>query len=99
MLSNHRNEQQQTFRVHPSMRIGYVSLNVSDIQRSLEFYQSILGFRKVGEPSTDRVLLSSNGMSSSSSPPYLLELVQVDQAESNSVTPRRAGLYHFAILV
>jgi catechol 2,3-dioxygenase len=38
-------------------------------------------------------------MSSSSSPPYLLELVQVDQAESNSVTSKRAGLYHFAILV
>jgi catechol 2,3-dioxygenase len=28
-----------------------------------------------------------------------LELVQVDQAESNSVTFNRAGLYHFAILL
>src|SRR3954454_10274414 len=38
-------------------------------------------------------------MSVSSSPHYLLELVQVDQAESNSVTSKRAGLYHFAILL
>lgn len=87
------------FKINPSTRIGYVTLNVSDIQRSLDFYQSILGFRKVRESSTDRILLSSNGISSSSSPPYLLELLQVDQAESNSVTSKRAGLYHFAILL
>ena len=97
--SNHNEESRSSFRIHPAARIGYVTLNVSDIQRSLEFYQSILGFRKLGEPSTNRVLLSSNGMSSLPSPPYLLELVQVDQAESNSVTSKRAGLYHFAILV
>jgi catechol 2,3-dioxygenase len=87
------------FEIDSAARIGYVTLNVSDIQRSLEFYQSILGFRKLREPSTNRVLLSSNGMSVSSSPHYLLELVQVDQAESNSVTSKRAGLYHFAILL
>jgi catechol 2,3-dioxygenase len=77
--------------------LARASLNVSDIQRSLKFYQSILGFRKVREPSTDRVLLSSNGTSSSS--PHLLELVHASQAESNLVTPKSAGLYHFAILL
>jgi catechol 2,3-dioxygenase len=88
------------FEINSAAMIGYVTLNVSDIERSLDFYQSILGFRKLTEPSTNRVLLSSNGIpSSSSSSPYLLELVQVDQAESNSVTSKRAGLYHFAILV
>src|SRR5919204_309643 len=97
--SNHNEGTTRSFRINSAARIGYVTLNVSDIHRSLEFYQSILGFRKLGEPSTNRVLLSSDGMSSSSSPPYLLELVQVDQAESNSVTSKRAGLYHFAILV
>jgi catechol 2,3-dioxygenase len=97
--SNYNEERNRMFEVHPAARIGYVTLNVSDIQRSLEFYQSILGFRKLREPSTNRVLLSSNGMLSSSSPPYLLELVQVDLAELNSVTSRRAGLYHFAMLL
>ena len=87
------------FKINPSTRIGYVTLNVSDIQRSVDFYQSILGFRKVRESTTDRILLSSNGISSSSSLPYLLELLQVGQAESNSVTYKRAGLYHFAILL
>jgi catechol 2,3-dioxygenase-like lactoylglutathione lyase family enzyme len=36
------------FEIHPA-RIGYVSLNASDIQRSLEFYQSILGFSQIVE--------------------------------------------------
>jgi catechol 2,3-dioxygenase len=80
------------FGINSAARIGYVTLNVSDLQRSLEFYQSILGFRKLREPSTNRLLLSSNEMSSSSSSPYLLELVQVDQAELNSVTSKRAGI-------
>jgi catechol-2,3-dioxygenase len=48
------------FGINSAARIGYVTLNVYDIQRSLEFYQSILGFRKLREPSTNRVLLSSN---------------------------------------
>ena len=96
---SHNEERNRMFEIHPAARIGYVTLNVSDIQRSLEFYQSILGFRKLREPSTNRVLLSNNGMLSSSSPPYLLELVQVDQVELNSVTSRRAGLYHFAMLL
>jgi catechol 2,3-dioxygenase len=97
--SNHDEGTTGRFGINSAARMGYVTLNVSDIQRSLDFYQSILGFRKLRESSTDRILLSSNGTSSSSSPPYLLGLVQVDQAESNPVTSNRAGLYHFAILL
>ena len=82
------------FEIHPAARIGYVSLNVSDIQRSLEFYQSVLGFRKVRKSSVDRVLLSTDDTQS-----HLLELVQVSQTDSNSVTAKGAGLYHFAILL
>jgi catechol-2,3-dioxygenase len=57
--SNH-NEDEKMFEIHPAARIGYVSLNVSDIQRSLEFYQLILGFRQVRKTSNDKALLSSN---------------------------------------
>ena len=96
--SSHNEERNSTFEIHPAARIGYVSLNVSDIQRSLGFYQSVLGFRKVRKksPTTDRVLLSS-GETQSSAP--MLELVQARQTDSNPVIPRRAGLYHFAILL
>jgi catechol 2,3-dioxygenase len=96
--SNHNEERNSTFEIHPSTKIGCVSLNVSAIQRSLEFYQSVLGFSKVRKKSSasDRVLLSS-GETQSSAP--MLELVQVGQTDSNPVTPRRDGLYHFAILL
>jgi catechol 2,3-dioxygenase len=96
--SNHNGERNSTFEIHPAARIGYVSLNVSDIQRSLEFYQSLLGFSKVQKKSStsDRVFLSSDETHSSAP---MLELVQVGQTDSNPVTPRRAGLYHFAILL
>ena len=95
--SNHNEERNSTFKINPSTKIGYVSLNVSDIQSSLEFYQSILGFRQIQKKSSaDRVYLSS-GETQSSFP--MLELVQTSQTDSNLASSRRAGLYHFAILL
>jgi catechol-2,3-dioxygenase len=74
--SNHNeDEKNEIFEIDPAASIGYVSLNVSDIQRSLDFCQSILAFRQVGKRSPDRALLQSNGASSS----HLLELVHVGQ--------------------
>ncbi len=80
----------QRFRISPSMGIGYVSLNVSDIQRSLDFYQNVLGFKSLGKPSDGRAVLSADG----SRP--LVELLRTKDAGNES---RRAGLYHFAILL
>jgi catechol 2,3-dioxygenase len=90
-------EMSRDFTISPGAKIGYISLNVSDIQKSLEFYQSTLGFSKMQQQSVGRVLLSGNGTSSSSS--HLLELVQVSQSEPNFSNSRNAGLYHFAILL
>src|SRR5919199_4752646 len=95
--SNHNQERNSTFKINPSTKIGYVTLNVSDIQSSLEFYQSILGFRQIQKKSSsDRAYLSTGGTQSSSP---MLELVQTSQKDSNLAGSRRAGLYHFAILV
>jgi catechol 2,3-dioxygenase len=71
------------------MRIGYVSLNVSNLQRSIEFYQSVLGF-KAAEKSGERALLSAGGQ-------HLVELLQAKNNNTENV--KRAGLYHFAILL
>jgi len=95
MLENEiQHPAKEQFRMSPLMKIGYVSLNVSDIQSSLDFYQSILGLSVVGRPSSDIALLSADGSQS----PHLLEL---RRAEHTEVIPRpkRAGLYHFAILL
>ena len=95
--SNHNEERNSTFKINPSTKIDYVSLNVSDIQSSLEFYQSILGFRQMQKKSSaDRVYLSG-GETQPSAP--ILELVQAGQTDSNLAGSRRAGLFHFAILL
>ena len=70
MLENNiQSSAKEQFRISPSMKIGYVSLNVSDVQSSLDFYQSVLGFSVVGRPSSDRALLSADDGSQS---PYLV---------------------------
>lgn len=69
--------------------IGQVHLRVSDINLSLKFYKSFLGF-KIVEQTDHTVFLSSNGKM-----PYL---VAFSTAKPVDLTPR-AGLYHFAILL
>ena len=88
----------QGFKMHPSMKIGYVSLNVSDLQKSLDFYQSILGFKIIGKPSGEKALLAANCS------PHIVELLPVRNNDAQNETertrvPKRAGLYHFAVLL
>jgi catechol 2,3-dioxygenase len=95
-----RNHQQQ-YKIDPAMKIGHVSLNVSDLRQSLDFYQSVLGFRRIGRRSSGKALLSVGSNDSS----YLVELLQVktgannDSLSQRASSTRRAGLYHFAILL
>jgi len=78
------------------MRIGHNSLNVSDILRSVDFYQKILGFKIIGKSSGEKVLLAASGSST-----YLVELLQAkkNSAKNDFGHKKRAGLYHFAILL
>jgi catechol 2,3-dioxygenase len=91
----------QQFKVASSTKIGHVSLNVSNILRSLDFYKNILGFKVVSRPSREKAILSVDGTSS-----HLVELLQVERNANNNdtfnplgTTKKRAGLYHFAILL
>ena len=79
------------FSIDSKARIGQVHLNVSDIDESLQFYESFLGF-KVVEKNAQSVFLSTDGMQ-----PYLIALSKSKSNISNQ--KRRAGLYHFAILL
>ena len=74
------------FNISPSTRIGYVSLNVSDIDRSLDFYEKVLGFKKVYRPSNERTLLSVDG-----NPSYLIELLQRRQQTTRPAWLRPEG--------
>jgi catechol 2,3-dioxygenase len=75
-----------------------VSLNVSDIERAVEFYVSILGFRKVGNSTNDRARLFSSSSTGKNSM-YLIELLSTQQAKSQLEVAKRASLCHFAILL
>ena len=79
------------FLIDFTARIGQVHLKVSNIDRSLQFYESFLGF-KIVERNTQSVLLSPDGKI-----PYLIALSKSKSNDSNQ--QRRTGLYHFAILL
>lgn len=66
-----------------------VSLNIENLERSLEFYTKIIGFTVLSQDAT-RAELSADGES------VLLILNQVDKGRTNT---RSAGLYHFALLL
>jgi catechol 2,3-dioxygenase len=92
---------QKEYIIDPAMKMGHVSPNVSDLSQSLDFYQSVLGFKAVGRLSSGKALLSVG----SYDPSYLVELLQVKTGSNNDSlgrlesSTRRAGLYHFAILL
>lgn len=78
--------------IHPGTDVGVVALRVSDLQRSIQFYDEIVGLRTLRVTESTAEL----GVEGSDQP-----LVVLEALASGSVTPRRrtAGLYHFAILL
>jgi catechol 2,3-dioxygenase len=77
--------------IDPATRIGAVHLTISDLNRSIEFYESRLGFRLLQRDASTARLGAAGGHSE------LLVLT-----ESRTASPRvrgTTGLYHFAILV
>ncbi|RSL29896.1 VOC family protein, partial [Salibacterium salarium] len=76
--------------LHPDTTIGQVTLNISDLAQSLDFYQNKLGFQVIKRTSTV-AHLSVDGRNS------LLVLEEVENAVAKP--QQTTGLYHFAILV
>jgi catechol 2,3-dioxygenase len=75
--------------IHTSINIGYVSINVSDLGRAVDFYTSILGFR-MSSRAGKIARLAVDG-----SPSHIVELTEIGDGEP----AKRAGLYHFAVLL
>ncbi|MEK7786740.1 MAG: VOC family protein [Chloroflexota bacterium] len=75
--------------LHPDLTLGYVHLTVSNLERSLSFYQNSLGFKMRRDDSTaGTAWLGAGG-------PDLLVLTELPGAKHSRGT---TGLYHFAIL-
>lgn len=78
------------FHKKPTTFISHVQIKVENLQRSLEFYTNMLGFR-VLEQTASSAQLTVDGKTS---------FLSIEQPEN--VTPkqgRTTGLYHFAILL
>jgi catechol 2,3-dioxygenase len=74
--------------INPNISLGFVTLRVQDLQRSIAFYTEIIGFTVISN-STSAADLGAGERT-------LLRLIEESGARP---APRTAGLYHFAILV
>ena len=78
-------------KIHPQIELGAVKLKVSNLKKSLTFYQEIVGF-KILDQDSKSAELTADGKKS------LLVLEEISDAVI--VPPRStSGLYHFAILL
>ena len=80
------------FRLPDATRLGRVSLQVSDLSRSLAFYQGVLGFREVDRGDSWSVLAARGDDT---------PIVALHEHRGAKAPPRRGrlGLFHFAILL
>lgn len=78
--------------IHPEVKIGHVHLTVSDLEKSLAFYQGILGFEITQWYGSSAVFLSAGGYH------HHIGLNTWAGEGVPPAPPGHAGLYHFAIL-
>ncbi len=80
------------YRLPAETHIGRVRLQVSDLERSLEYYKSVIGMRELGRTASSAELGAQGDER---------VLIELDEMKSARAVPRRGllGLYHFAILL
>src|SRR3954465_5077078 len=80
------------YRLPESTHLGRVRLQVADLERSIAFYEKVLGFRSIRR-TAESASLGPHGEDR--------EIVHLRQLRSARPVPRRGllGLYHFAILL
>ena len=82
---------QQAPPIHPQAHIGHVHLKVADIERSLAFYNGVLGFQ-VTERMPQAAFLSAGGYH------HHIALNTWESRGAAPPPPHSTGLYHLAIL-
>ncbi|MCR2803613.1 VOC family protein [Paenibacillus soyae] len=78
-------------RLNPAARLGEVKLKVSNMERSLAFYQDVIGFQ----------VLTRNGNIAELTADGSTALVVLEEVPNAYIVPQRSasGLYHYAILL
>ncbi len=80
------------FRLPPGLRLGPVRLEVADLDRSVNYYQQVVGLRP---------LERSGALATLSAQHDATPLVELTERRGATPVPRRGrlGLYHFALLL
>jgi catechol 2,3-dioxygenase len=78
--------------IHPGTRIGHVHLRASDLERSLAFYQGILGFELTQRLGNSAAFLSAGGYH------HHIGLNTWESLAGAPPADGTTGLYHLAIL-
>src|SRR5947207_2783177 len=82
--------QQASISISPHANIGIVTLRVADLDRSVSFYEGVLGFRTIERAPGKAVLGAEDGV----------PLLELHEVPGGPPQPRWAtGLYHVAILL
>lgn len=84
-------ERPKNYRLPDATRLGQVRLQVANLDRSLEWYDRVLGLRAANSASGSSVLAAADGTP-------LVELVERKDARPGGME-RRLGLFHYAILL
>ncbi len=79
------------YRLPDALRLGAVRLEIADLDRSVDYYERVIGLRTIDRAGA-RATLGVNGNDP------ILELNEVKNASPHPYN-RRLGLYHFAILL
>ena len=82
-----------TWGIDPRTTIGHIHLKVADLQRSIDFYSGILGFKIMTKMENSAAFLSAGGYH------HHIGLNTWESAKGNPPPEGSTGLYHFAILV
>ena len=80
-----------TYALHPNTSLGLVKLKISNLEKSIAFYEKVIGLKSINV-TNKTAQLSANGITP------LLELEQIDQPYTGSKRGH-TGLYHFALLL
>lgn len=78
--------------VHPDVRIGHVHLKVADLERSIAFYEGVLGFEVMQRYGKQAAFLSAGGYH------HHIGLNTWESRGGTPAPPHHTGLYHVAIL-
>jgi catechol 2,3-dioxygenase len=81
--------------IHPDTRLGPIVLRVADLERSLGFYQGVLGLRLLDRDAESAGLAPVDAETGGSASP----LVTLRQTPGARTDPHASGLYHFALLL